>query len=334
MHRLSILLVLVLSLGAAPGKPVSVQADKEMDAAVWIAEATIEKVDPASWMGRASDGGKVHLKVTSDPGSIFKGHAKIGKTLELKPPGWGASSCTTYLSDFAGKKTSVLFVARKDGSFPLIGERVDGAAERTYRLRSWCDYNAWWIFCIDKKFGKSVKIDADWGMTTIEVTAAEIRRRYLKESAPFVAKQVTFLTGARSLMTDEELSRQLARLGSDDVSRRDAAMKALTEKGSWSIAALKKAAAGTRDPEIRARIQVALDGLAEFTAAYDTAMEVRKRGVEAEARLLVGAWALLDKAHQGRALERLRKLAADAKPPLDAEETALVGAWRKRLKLK
>lgn len=249
---------MLLLLLLAGGKPVGIQADAQMDEAVWIAEATILE---------ATD--RIRVRITSDPERIFRGFSYLGKTVELSPPGWGPESCR---ADLAAERGSVLVVASKNGTIPMIGRLIDGS----YRLSSWCDYNAWWIYCTDKSFGRSVKNDGEF-MSTIEVTAAEMAKRYPGESGSFLTKRDAFLNGAAPELTADELAALIVRLGDDDPVERDAAMGTLTARARWCIADLRKAAETTRDPEVRQRLRLVLTDLSEYAAAYDAAMESRRR---------------------------------------------------------
>lgn len=304
-------------------KPVGVQADVLMDQAVWIAEATIVEVEAADWGGENGRRGRVRVQVTRDPARVFKGFAQMGRTLDLTPPAWGPQGCTTDLAALVARKETVLVAALKDGTFPFVGQRLEAGG---WRLRSWCDYNAWWIWSTDKNFGTSVKLDGDWG-TTLELTGAQIAGRY----QGFVMLQTGFLLGTTRPLPEAELAKLMEPLGAEDPAVRDAATKVLIERGAGSIAEFRKAREAARDPEVQARLAGVLEALAEPVAAFDAAATAKKAGPDAEARILVMAHAAPDEELRAKILARLTELAAAAK--LDPAGDA-VKAWQKRLEPK
>lgn len=248
------LLVLILGLG---GKPVSVAADREMDDAAWIAEATV-----------VADGERLIARITTDPDRVFKGFERMGAEVELTSPTWGPEA---FRGDLGALTEPVLVVARKDGVVPLVGARIDGA----YLLRSWCDYNAWWIYSTDKEFGE--KVEHDRPMSTLRLKPEAMATRYEKARAPFNEAREAFLAGREPDLTADELADLVRRLGADEPADRDAAAATLVERGCWSIGPLRDAAADTRDPEVRTRIELVLRAHAMHAAAYDAAVKARPR---------------------------------------------------------
>jgi hypothetical protein len=67
-------------------------------------------------------------------------------------------------------------VVNKDDQIEFVGKASPTKQPRTFRLRSWYDYNAWWIFSIDTSFGTRVELDGG-PLQTLDLSDKEIVAR-------------------------------------------------------------------------------------------------------------------------------------------------------------
>lgn len=334
---LSVVAVLVWA-GVVWAKPLGIVANDVMDRALLIAEVQIldVRIPPATGRGGmlAADQGQIRLRVTNDPEGVFRGFAMLGQELELFPAQGGPSGCAGDLTKLAASGERLLVVVTQDRRVILAGKPRDEDGKRTYRLRSWCDYNAWWVWSTDKAFGTSVKLENDWG-SMLDVGAQEVRTRYLKEHTEFLGLASAFLLNEPTLMSAAEFSEQVKRLGSEEPQAREDAQKALLEGGRWSIRELRNAKVRSSELEAQTRLNAILAALALYDAAFSSCEAAREKGPEAEARLLLAAWPALDAPHGERAAAHLAKLAAQRTPalsvPAGATPEALVELWNKVL---
>ncbi|MBE7465540.1 MAG: hypothetical protein HS116_18845 [Planctomycetes bacterium] len=334
---LSVVAVLAWA-GAVWAKPLGIVANDVMDRALLIAEVQIleVRIPPATGRGGmlAGDQGLIRLRVTNDPEVVFRGFAMLGQELDLLPAQGGPSGCAGDLRKLADSGERLLVVVTQDRRVILAGQPRDEGGKRIYRLRSWCDYNAWWVWSTDKAFGTSVKLENDWG-SMLDVGAQEIRTRYLKEHAEFQGLASAFLLNEPALMNAAEFSEQVKRLGSEEPQAREDAQKALLDGSRWSIRDLREAKARSTELEVQSRLNAILAALALHDAAFSSCEAARGKGPEAEAKMLLAAWPALDAAHRERAGAHWAKLAALRDPamnvPAGATPEALMEAWKKTL---
>ncbi len=324
--------------GAVWAKPLGIVANEVMDRALLIAEVQIleVRIPPTSGRGamQAADQGNIRLRVTNHPEGVFRGFAMLGRELQVLPAQGGPSGCAGDLTQLAVSGERLLVVVTQDRRVVLAGKPRDEDGKRTYRLRSWCDYNSWWVWSTDKAFGTNVKSDNDWG-SVLDVDAQEIQTRFLKEYTEFLGLAARFLLNEPALLSAEDFSKQIKHLSSEEPQTRENAQKALVEHCRWSIRELRDAKARNSDLEAQTRLNAVLVALALHDAAFSTCEAARGKSPDAEARLLLAAWPTLDLPHRERAGMHLAKLAARRVPalsvPAGGTPDALVEVWQKAL---
>jgi hypothetical protein len=165
---LTILCLLGLT-ATAFAKPRSTQADTVLDACKWAAEVQILTTKAST--------GEIQVRVTDDKKKIFFGQKPGGK-LKVRPPEASRESTLSDLEKLAGKDEHLLMVVNQDDHIEFVG-KLTGKKKDSYILRTWYDFNAWWIFSIDSDFGTKIE-DAGIPMQTLQVSAAELRTRMAK----------------------------------------------------------------------------------------------------------------------------------------------------------
>lgn len=155
----------------ASAKPRSTQADTVLDACKWAAEVQILK---AAGKGQPA---MLRVQVTDDKTRIYYGQ-KPGRQLSVAPPEASHDSAMADLAQLAGKEERLLMVVNEDDRIEFVG-KPSGKKKVSYLLRTWYDFNAWWIFSTDRSFGTTVK-NASLPLQTLRVSAAEVRTRLKK----------------------------------------------------------------------------------------------------------------------------------------------------------
>ena len=165
--------MVIFATDRAWAKPLSLQPDKELVASAWAAEVTILGVAaPFS----DTDPALVRVRVTGRRDRLYRGRQHAGRELLVFPPTGGEESALKDLEQLIEPQSSVLMVVGPTGHIRFVGEPRQAGNKRLYRLRTWYDFNAWWMFSLDRTFGRVVTLPGN-SMPTLEVSAATIRER-------------------------------------------------------------------------------------------------------------------------------------------------------------
>lgn len=174
MFRQFCLVVLLLSGAShlAEAKPRSSQADTLLDQSKWVAQVQILSVTPAAAKGVRP---RIEIRVSDDAEKVYRG-TKPGAKRSVQPLPFSDDGTLADLGALVGTKTLLLMVVNKKDQVEFVGQPKKGKKGESFRLRSWYDFNAWWIYSTDKKFGTRVEIDGG-PMQTLDLSAKQIRQR-------------------------------------------------------------------------------------------------------------------------------------------------------------
>ena len=156
----------------APAKPRSSQADTVLDSCKWAAVVEVLSVQPSQGKGSRPT---ITVRVAEKAADRYRG-AKAGAKLKVHPLPNSDESTTADLKTLVGTKETLLMVVNKDDQIEFVGKTSQTKQQRTFRLRSWYDYNAWWIFSVDKSFGTRVELDGG-PLLTLDLSDKEIVAR-------------------------------------------------------------------------------------------------------------------------------------------------------------
>lgn len=167
MFRLLLALLSIACLTTqATAKPRSTQADTALAECKWTAEVQIKRVSPAPGKGWAPT---IEVRLTAKAKGVFFGQKPSAK-LSVHPLDASHDGTTEDLKTLIATGESVLMVVNENDQIVMVGKKE----RNKYLLRSWYDYNAWWIYASDKKFGKRVENPTS-PMSTLRVSAIEIK---------------------------------------------------------------------------------------------------------------------------------------------------------------
>lgn len=173
MIRILLSITFLLGLSSiAQAKPRSTQADTVLDACKWAAEVQILKVTPSPGKGWLPS---IEVRISKADSEIYFGQ-KPGAKVTVHPLDSSHDGTLKDLGNLVGAKTMLLMVVNQDDRVEFVGKRL-GQKQRAYVLRSWYDYNAWWIYAVDKGFGTVIGKDLK---QTLQLSAASIRKRLAK----------------------------------------------------------------------------------------------------------------------------------------------------------
>jgi hypothetical protein len=156
----------------AAAKPRSSQADKVLETCQWAAVVKVVRVQPASGKGLRPT---ISVRVSKDAADLYRG-VKAGAKLTVHPLPHSDDGTTSDLASFVGTDTTLLMVVNQENQIEFVGEPRLVKGQRSFRLRSWYDFNAWWIFSTDKSFGTRVELDGG-PMQTLDLSHKEIKVR-------------------------------------------------------------------------------------------------------------------------------------------------------------
>jgi len=318
-------LFLGLAATLAVAKPLSMDPVRVLVDCSFAGHVTIVAVERGDWMGEKARG-KIRVRVAGDPALVLRGLHRVGTEFELLPFSGGPMSCSDTL-DKLRKSGESVFLAASGDQVAFVARRIE-AEKGWYRLETWCDYNAWWMYSTES-FGRRVEkspmttIEAPWSELagrlneTRTATLRELGRRFARPDArPIVAASIPAL---------------LADLGGVDHAKRTAAETRLEAEGREHLAALRAALDETKSLEQRARLGRLVARLASPGEALEAWWRARKEP-ELEARLLLE---VISAAGSRPAFtDRLRALTGRVSPPLrftgEPSAAKLVELWRER----
>ena len=258
-------------------KPLFLIVERELDAAVLVAEARVVRVDIADSLGRGGNRGDVVVEVTADPTRIYRGPRYLGRRIRLQPPPAGPRSCTMQLNVLRGG--TVLFVADAEHVIRLTGAEAEGDGEDGYRLRGWCDHNACMLRSSSGDLG--VGRDGPGGTTYFDVRREKLRARYREECSAFWGLTARFLAGEAPETAPAEIARHIEALGAGDPARREAAQERLVAAGTLHVPLIREAARAATDPEVRRCLEDVVARLREPADAHDAATRLARGPVAA-----------------------------------------------------
>lgn len=327
MNAMSLILLVVTT---AAERPVFLDLDREFSKAALVAEVELLEIGTAAWMGRNGKPGSITVRVTSDPGRIWRGFEHIGKKLELKPPKFGPGSCTGALAQAkAAGRTRWLFITDESGKHLMIaGAPRPNHATPGWVIQGWCDHNA---VLIAARIGR--KQSKERFERTRDVTVAEFDARY------GVDRALTLFPLYRRLRGLDRPKRHdvfvlIGELADADSKVRDAAQDDLIFLGEKARAGVETSLEDARNPELELRLGRILDALDE--RAWIAAMEsgFRTAPVESEARIYFDVMEQLGSEDRAAVARRLRELAPRATPAIDVEglsDDRVLSLWRTRV---
>jgi hypothetical protein len=156
----------------AQAKPRSSQADTVLDQCKWAAQVEILSVTPAQGKGLRP---RIEIRVSDEAAKVYRG-TKAGAKLSVQPLPFSNEGTLADLGALVGTKKLVLMAVNKENQVEFVGQPKKGKQGESFRLRSWYDFNAWWIYSTDKKFGTRVELDGG-PMQTLDLSVKEIRER-------------------------------------------------------------------------------------------------------------------------------------------------------------
>lgn len=168
-------LITVVLLGLtqlAWAKPRSSQADTVLENCQWAALVEIVSVKPAPGKGWRPT---IVVHVSSKADDVFRG-AKAGADIAVHPLPSSDDATSADLLQLVDTKERILMVVNDEDQVEFVGTPSKHKEGRRFRLRSWYDFNAWWIYSTDKKFGTPIK-PSGGPMQTLELREQEIRAR-------------------------------------------------------------------------------------------------------------------------------------------------------------
>lgn len=262
-------LLLLLLVGTAGAKPITVECDRAFDDAWLAAEVEILKVEIGGWMAWAGQRGLVRVKVTSDPSRIYRGWQYLGRTFDLKPADFAAQTCTANLMRHQGSLGKVLLVV--DGQQTIIlGGPPEGDG---YLLRGWCDNNDCHLRAAAGFGGEVVKRQRG---DRLSIARAALHDRYRTPRRRFWARVTRFLDGEPPALSRAEVMRWIDELTATEPARRQRAHEFLAASGPLHVGTLREAADASDDPEIRRRIARILSGMQVHVEARDVALRLAR----------------------------------------------------------
>jgi hypothetical protein len=172
-RQFSLIAVILMGLThIAVAKPRSSQADKVLENSKWAALVEVLSVKPSPGKGWRPT---ITVRVSDKSADLFRG-AKAGAKLKVHPLPHSDDGTTSDLENLVGTGEALLMVVNKDNQIEFVGEPSQKKGQRKFHLRSWYDFNAWWIYSTDKTFGTRVELDGG-PMQTLDLSHKEIVSR-------------------------------------------------------------------------------------------------------------------------------------------------------------
>jgi hypothetical protein len=258
---------LIVGVAPCPAQAFAGAVDvaETLDGAKLAAEVSVLEVRFATWRGFGHTG-RVRVRVTSDPRRIFRGHALLGRTLDLSPCPFGPQSSTAELGRHVDDREPLFLVADDNGAIWLAGARHGEG----YRLRTWSDLDLKDVHLqVPSGLGRTVESGA-----RIDIPCAALDLRYGKARREFWGRVARFLSEEKPDAGAAELDRWIARLSASDHGQRRRAQLWIRRHACLRITELRLALAGAPDPETARNLREVLDDLADFSRAHDLAEEL------------------------------------------------------------
>ena len=125
----------------------------------------------------------IKIRVGPDESDTFRGVASKAVVV-VKPLPASLHATLSHLKTLVDTKGQLLFVVNENDELEFVGieePRASSKHERRFRLRSWYDYNGWWIYSEDKNFGKRAESEHS-SLFTLDVSLKDIRTKIKKRT--------------------------------------------------------------------------------------------------------------------------------------------------------